>query len=58
MIDNYLLKRKLNCHQSYFNSGADRIRTNDHLVMSQALYLAKLQPLKKANVKISLKLFQ
>ncbi len=24
--------------------GADRIRTNDHLVMSQALYLAKLQP--------------
>ena len=26
------------------SSGADRIRTNDHLVMSQALYLAKLQP--------------
>ena len=42
----------------YKSYGADRIRTNDHLVMSQALYLAKLQPLKKANVKISLKLFQ
>ena len=26
-------------------NGADRIRTSDRLVMSQALYLAKLQPL-------------
>ncbi len=30
--------------QNAIEDGADRIRTNDHLVMSQALYLAKLQP--------------
>ena len=30
--------------QNAIEDGADRIRTNDHLVMSQALYPAKLQP--------------
>ncbi len=33
-------------------NGADRVRTDDHLVMSQALYLAKLQPLSSGREKV------